>query len=637
MKYFLAVLLCVVLVPTAALAVFTQTTVYAIQQGEFEIGDSVRVDSVVVTNVDMTPTYGFHVQEQAGGPYSGILVYCASVRPDVEVGDLVSVWGYYDEYNNHSEIQITGAVTGGYEIITANFGAPPCTLLSCADLADSAHFDTLGVSERWEGVYVCVDTVRVLEIGLFGDFTFEEAHYDTGTGMGDFTYSRVDDKCAMPLPVPTPGDTVVLIRGTFAEEYQTYRIWPRTPADVIYLRGGPPPSIVSAYPTSRTSVRVGFDMAMDELSAEEADNYSLESGVPIISAELDLTDSATVTLVTGNQYTGQRDSIIVCDVQSAEGTPMSGCEKIGFRAGITPIRSIQIPADTTDASPMDGERVTTTGIIVNADSTYGGPFFMQAKAGGPWNGIYVYTFLAEDYDVGDSVIVSGFVQEYYNWTEVSGVDYVNIVASGVSFNGPTVVSPDLLQAEADTAESYESVFCQMDSVEVFTYLDANAEWWCGTGTDSVQVGDFTCVYNPCYDFPGVGSWIRIKGPVRWHFAEYKFEPRENSDIEILVPCTAGVGGGEKLVLSLAQNAPNPFIGQTMIKFSVPRKMNVKLSVYDVSGRLVKTIAEGDMDPGEHSLAWDGRDASARSVSPGIYFLRMSTPERSMQKKMVLLH
>jgi hypothetical protein len=125
------------------------------------------------------------------------------------------------------------------------------------------------------------------------------------------------------------------------------------------------------------------------------------------------------------------------------------------------------------------------------------------------------------------------------------------------------------------------------------------------------------------------------GPLRYNYAEFKIEPRENSDLIYL--CTVSVKDPEGFALSLAQNAPNPFIGQTMIKFSVPRKMNVKLSVYDVSGRLVKTIAEGDMDPGEHSLAWDGRDASARSVSPGIYFLRMSTPERSMQKKMVLLH
>lgn len=636
MKYMFAAVVVVLLVPAVATA-YDTTTVYLIQQETYEIGYEVFVDSVVVTNVDLMPTtYGFHVQELEGGPYSGILVYSGGPPvPTVEVGDLVSVWGYYDEYYNHSEIQIS---TGGYQVITPGFGAPECTLLSCADLADSAHFDTLGVSERWEGVFVCVDTVRVLEIGGFGDFTFEEAHYDTGTGLGEHTYTRADDKCVDPtLPMPTPGDTLVLVRGTFAEEYETYRIWPRTAADVIYLRGSPPPSVVSAYATSRTSMQVVFDMPMDELSAEDADNYSLESTVPIISAELDLVDSLTVTLVTGNQLTAQRDSIIVCDVQSAVGSPMTACEKLGFRAGITPISAIQIPADTTDASPMDGERVTTTGIIVHADSCYGGPFFMQAKEGGPWNGIYVYTFLGGEYEVCDSVVVSGFVQEYYNWTEISGVDYVNIVAHAVPFSGPTVVTPDLLQAEADTAESYESVYCKMDSVEVFTYLDANGEWWCGTGTDSVQVGDFTCVYNPCYDFPGVGSWIRIRGPVRWHFGEYKFEPRGNYDIAVLDSCTAGVRDGEKLALRLAQNAPNPFVGETMIKFSVPRKMNVKLSVYDISGRLVKTLAEGDMDAGEQSFAWDGRDASARSVSPGIYFLRMSTPERSLQKKMVLLH
>jgi hypothetical protein len=348
-----------------------------------------------------------------------------------------------------------------------------------------------------------------------------------------------------------------------------------------------------------------------------------------------MTDSMTVDIITGTQAAGFRDSLTVCDVQSSSGSPMTECEKLGFRAGITPISQIQTPTDTTDASPMDGERVTFTGIVVNADSVYDGPFFMQSKAGGPWNGIYVYTFLGGDYDVGDSVIVSGFVQEYYNWTEISGVDYVEWVGTGIPFSGPTVVTPGQIKTGSATAESYESVFIKMESVEVFTGPDAVGEWICGTGTDSVAVGDFMCVYNPCYTYYCPTSIIDITGPVRFHYAEFKIEPREDSDI-VFYSCTAGVERGEGFPLRLAQNAPNPFVGQTAIKFSVPGKMNVKLSVYDISGRLVRTVSDGELDAGEYSYSWDGKDNFSRNASPGIYFLRMSTPERSIQKKMVLL-
>jgi hypothetical protein len=633
MKYFAAVLICAILVPSVALGVVTKTTIYQVQQGMFSIGDSVRVDSVIVTNYDGKPTtYGFHIQEQAGGPWSGILAYCGYHLPDVEIGDLVNVVGYYDEYLNHSEIQID---ENGYEVVQAGFGTPACELLTCEDLGLWPATDSVW-TEKWEGVFVCVDTVIVTDLTSFGEFLSVEAHgLPTTPSVLDDTV-MTDDKCLPALPTVSVGDTLVIVRGTFAEEYGNYKIWPRTIADIVFLHGSPPPSVVSAYPTSNTSMNVVFNTPLDELSAEDKDNYSLESGTPIVTATLDLSDSLTVMLTTGAQASGLRDSIIVCDVQSGLGSPMSGCAKLGFRAGFTPISQIQTPTDTTDASPMAGERVTLTGIIVNADSTYDGPFFMQSKAGGPWNGMYVYTFLGGNYDVGDSVVVSGFVQEYYNWTEISGVDYVEIAASGVPFVGPAVVTPDQIRTGSATAESYENVFIQMDSVEVFTFLDGVGEWTCGTGTDTVAVGDFTCVYNPCYDYPGLGSWIRITGPVRFHYAEFKIEPRQNSDIVVLEACQAGVKGSDRFPLRLAQNAPNPFVGQTSIKFSVPRKMNVKLSVYDISGRLVKTVSDGDLDAGEYSYSWDGKDNFSREASPGIYFLRMSTPERSLQKKMVLL-
>lgn len=638
MKYLAAVFMVAVLVPAVALGVVTKTTIYEIQQGMFTVLDSVRVDSVIVTNYDGNPTtYGFHIQHEEGGPWSGILAYCGYHLPDVEIGDLVSVVGYYDEYNNHSEIQLD---ENGYTVIEAGYGAPACTLLSCVDLGLRPEADSTW-AEKWEGVFVCVDTVEVVDLWDFNEVPLNEAHDDTvphsPPAFGDS--ANIDDKCVGSDNWPTfsLGDTLVIARGTVAEEYGTYKIWPRSPADMVFLHGTPPPSVSSAYATSNTSLNVVFNTTLDELSAEDESHYSLESTVPILNATLDMTDSVTVMLTTGMQAAGLRDSLTVCDVASSSGSPMTECQKLGFRAGITPISQIQTPTDTTDASPMDGERVSLRGIIVNVDSTFNGPFFMQStRTASPWNGMYIYTFIAGTYNVGDSVTVSGYVQEYYNWTEISGVDYIDLHATGVPDVAPAVVTPGQIKTGSATAESYESVFIQMDSVEVFTFLDGVGEWTCGTGSDTVAVGDFTCAYNPCYDYPGLGSWIRIQGPIRFHYAEMKVEPRENSDIVVLVACTAGVKGSDRFPLRLAQNAPNPFTGQTSIKFSVPRTMNVKLSVYDISGRLVKTVSEGDLEAGEYSYSWDGKDNFSREASPGIYFLRMSTPERSLQKKMVLL-
>ena len=150
----------------------TNTTVYQIQQGNFTPGvDSVYVDSVLVTAVDRkTDTYGFHVQELAGGPWSGILCYLDIQYPTVNEGDLVTVWGQYDEYFDHSEIELVNA---NVVIIEPKYAEPACTLLSCEDLSHFAEADS-DWAEKWEGVFICVDTVQVGGHGPYGEWSVAE-------------------------------------------------------------------------------------------------------------------------------------------------------------------------------------------------------------------------------------------------------------------------------------------------------------------------------------------------------------------------------------------------------------------------------------------------------------------------------
>ena len=93
---------------------------------------------------------------------------------------------------------------------------------------------------------------------------------------------------------------------------------------------------------------------------------------------------------------------------------------------------------------------------------------------------------------------------------------------------------------------------------------------------------------------------------------------------------------EGLTARLDQNAPNPFARGTTIKFSVGTKTKVRVAVYDVTGRLVKDLADCVMTPGEHTLSWDGKDSRNEQVGPGVYFYQFTTPKGSIQKKMVLL-
>jgi len=89
-------------------------------------------------------------------------------------------------------------------------------------------------------------------------------------------------------------------------------------------------------------------------------------------------------------------------------------------------------------------------------------------------------------------------------------------------------------------------------------------------------------------------------------------------------------------LALGQNTPNPFNPITSIDFGLPRAGAVNLAVYDLSGRLVRTLLTGDVDAGQHSVRWNGRNDRGAQAASGIYLYRLTTPEGSLSRKMMLV-
>jgi hypothetical protein len=88
------------------------------------------------------------------------------------------------------------------------------------------------------------------------------------------------------------------------------------------------------------------------------------------------------------------------------------------------------------------------------------------------------------------------------------------------------------------------------------------------------------------------------------------------------------------VLTMAGNSPNPFGSETVISFSLPSAGRTTVRVYDVTGRVVRTLADGDMTAASHSLVWDGRDESGNTVGAGIYFCRLEASGQSAVQKMI---
>ncbi|MBK8167010.1 MAG: T9SS type A sorting domain-containing protein [bacterium] len=110
-----------------------------------------------------------------------------------------------------------------------------------------------------------------------------------------------------------------------------------------------------------------------------------------------------------------------------------------------------------------------------------------------------------------------------------------------------------------------------------------------------------------------------------------------SAADFAVGGTSAVDGGQlPHAPVLAQNAPNPFNPRTKISFVLPAAGEARLCVYDVNGRLVRTLANGWLEAGERTVTWDGDDDRGGRVASGLYFCRLSVGDRTLVQKMTLL-
>lgn len=94
--------------------------------------------------------------------------------------------------------------------------------------------------------------------------------------------------------------------------------------------------------------------------------------------------------------------------------------------------------------------------------------------------------------------------------------------------------------------------------------------------------------------------------------------------------------GNPTAFRLVQNVPNPFNPKTTVAYEVPQSSQVTIRVYDVAGKLVRTLVDGTVEPGRYAATWDGRNDAGGTVGSGVYFCTMQTPAYNATHKMVLM-
>jgi hypothetical protein len=87
---------------------------------------------------------------------------------------------------------------------------------------------------------------------------------------------------------------------------------------------------------------------------------------------------------------------------------------------------------------------------------------------------------------------------------------------------------------------------------------------------------------------------------------------------------------------LAANYPNPFNSTTVIRYQLSAISRVILKIYDLQGRLIRTLVDDNLPSGYYLTRWDGMDEKGQPVASGIYFYRIKAGDFVQTKRMLLM-
>lgn len=311
---------------------------------------------------------------------------------------------------------------------------------------------------------------------------------------------------------------------------------------------------------------------------------------------------------------------------------------IGSLCAIT-VHDIQFTEDPSGDSPYLEQVVTIEeAVVVGVGWKPGGghaSFFVVDPAGGAWSGVYVY-----DYDEayvwnlteGDLVTITATVDEYYGLTELGFIEECDVIGS-MEVPAPVEVTT----ADLASMEAYEGCLVQVDDVTVSEAQDDYGVWQVTDGSGPCNMDD-SFFYLDDIDPPIIINvddfWGRLVGMVVYSYDEYCLNPRYPEDMYPDSHNTESVIDASSVIIR--GNYPNPFNPTTRIDYSLQNSTQINLSVYDIAGRLVKTLYNGTQTSGNHFEVWDGTDNSGKATASGIYFSRISHSGGVETSKMLML-
>jgi hypothetical protein len=330
------------------------------------------------------------------------------------------------------------------------------------------------------------------------------------------------------------------------------------------------------------------------LATWDVDNTTWGSWTP--SGDVDLSSYLSSTTYIAYEYLGSANSGSTWEIDNIKITEGSAPPPPPPGIDTVSIYDIQFNNNSNGASNYEGTQVYTGGIVyaIKDDSS-----FYLTSGSGAWTGVYVYS---NDYllSEGDSVTLTGEVDEYYELTELKNINNLTVVNSG---NTPITNN---CSTGAASSEEFEGCLIEVVNANCNNDNAGFGEWIVNDGTGDVVIDDFF------YEFvPNINTSYNVKGALTYSYGAYKLLPRSSNDVSVFV----SVLENSDEVLKLY---PNP-LNETNLNITLIN--NSAMSLLDLSGQLIKTY---QLNSGNNNLNLD-------FLNKGLYIIKCNSKTYTIAK------
>lgn len=305
-----------------------------------------------------------------------------------------------------------------------------------------------------------------------------------------------------------------------------------------------------------------------------------------------------------------------------------------------------IAADGADIIPiLLGEYVEVAGVAGSASGTWDPSvqFFHVQDRHSLGCGTAVYGGPVEPMvEVGDSVRVFGTVAQFNGLTEISNPGLQVTIVGETPIPDPLDISTSELALEG---EIYESRLIRIDNVSIVEGTwpaegeDGSLTIDDGSGPTTLWIDRDTNIDGSGqpegeFSIVGIGGQFDFEAP---YDGWYEIWPRSLEDI-IQETSSVDEQGASPALVYLSPSEPNPFSGSTSIRYVIPgwAEGPVALRIYDLVGRLVRTLVQAPRPAGSHAVTWDGTDQAGVPVAGGVYFYQLALNGETQTRRVILV-